>query len=676
MLSQPHLLFLHGVGPGDQDDDWKAVLAESLAKVGYPGLDGVTAVAPKYPNSLNGVDDDDPLPKLTIKVPTGNAARSNRRSFERREAAIEVMLGPHDRGTGWFGGDAVAQGALKQAKFEQAANYLGDARIRAHVLTRILKRVPSSGRLVVVGHSLGSVIAADLVRRLPADVEVVGMVTIGSPLASAGFHVAGLRATLREPPTNLAWWVNFWNPADPVTTRRGLSSMFPWMTDYRVRTRVDHHVHDATTYLKDEGVALAIGYALHGSRSRELAVVERGLDVPLDYAETFALMALRYGYLIRTQLEDSQQERYANALRHVQAGVFESLRDRRAERGAPLPTLVAGLAVDLSDPDSVADVPGRITHVSKEDAVLNLTALATANVIRPFEIDVTSKTRNAALVELTVEMGLGSQFGRDVLSADHAVRKAMAGDGANWVKWAALGAGAAALVLATGGLALAAAPGVAGAAAITSALAAFGPGGMIGGLLTAGALVGAGGGGVALGLASPATSAETVETVVVAQLTAAVLRSYQGLNQDPTTWATLVETERELLRERARLWTISDDSAPTLKELDRKLKTIDRALTYLDDEGIGPSDADASDSTRRRGAELLDRATKAFRAVDLDGDGIPDKPRARSAAEDANSALRKAMTDTAGTVGPLLRRERTGKAAASDGDANPMDTPS
>ncbi len=73
-------------------------------------------------------------------------------------------------------------------------------------------------------------------------------------------------------------------------------------------------------------------------------------------------------------------------------------------------------------------------------------------------------------------MGLGTQYARDIIAAVDVARKTLSGDGTNWVKWAAMGMGAVALVVATGGLALSAAPGVAGAAAITSALAAFGPG--------------------------------------------------------------------------------------------------------------------------------------------------------------------------------------------------------
>ncbi len=138
-----------------------------------------------------------------------------------------------------MGGDAVAAAALAQPYFSQASNYLTRPRIRAQVLLRILRRLPQLGRLVIVGHSLGSVIAADLVRRLPGGLDVVGMVTIGSPLANPRFAIDRLRDRLKEPPTNLGWWVNFWNAADPVTTHRGISSVFPWMVDFRIRRSGD-----------------------------------------------------------------------------------------------------------------------------------------------------------------------------------------------------------------------------------------------------------------------------------------------------------------------------------------------------------------------------------------------------------------------------------------------------
>lgn len=596
MPDRPILLFLHGVGT-KQNDDWKGALEGALVTLGYPGLDAARVIAPKYPHSLQGSDDNDPLPELTVNTQSGDAARQNRRAFERRMAAVEVMLGRNNRGDGWFGGDAVVDAVVTTPLvFARAKHYISNRQIRAQVLSRVLRRLPESGRLVIVGHSLGSVIAADLVRRLPRDLKVVGMVTVGSPLAHPRFDVDKLRSTLKEPPTNLDWWVNFWNAADPVTTHRGVSSIFPWMIDHRIQTDLGPHVHDAGTYLINEDVANAIGFALFGSRSKELVVQDRGVDIRLDYAETLAVMALRYGYLTKSLLEDDQQDRYAGALRQVQASTVELIRKRNDLQGRPMPAAIARLAVDLSDPESEAPEPTSISHLSKEDAVVPLVTLATANILRPFEIAVPKDTQRNAMANLTLGMGLGSQLGKDVVQAGERAQKVLAGTGKSWLKWAAIGLGAAALIAATGGLVLAAAPGLVGAAAITSALAAFGPGGMIGGLLTAGTLLSAGGGSIAVGLASPGTSADTVEAVVGSQLTAAILRELQGIEQDPTAWSNLVETRIEVQRQQARLRPLCDESAPVLKELERKLTAIDRALDHLRAHNLVPGDtAEAQD---------------------------------------------------------------------------------
>lgn len=604
MTQKPMLLFLHGVGNGEVDA-WRSVISGALAGVGYPGLDGIKIIAPKYSAALKDVDDDDPLPGLTIPAPRGEAARQNRQAFERRMGALELILGAHDPGRPRAFDGKLVDVALAFPQFVQAQHYLRSTKIRAQVMHRVLRRLPESGRVVVVAHSLGSVIAADLLRRLPPKLGVVGMVTIGSPLANPQFHVGSLRETLAEPPTNLAWWMNFWSLSDLVTGQRGVSSNFPWMADRRVCTGTDIHAHDAESYLRTEPVAKAIGLAVFGSQSKELILSSHAVEMRLDYAETVALMALRYGYLTMNRLDSEQKERFSQALRQVQGRTMELVAERNGREHRPLPAAIADLRVDLSDPASLAPEPGIVRHLSKEEAIIPLISLASTNVLLPFEITVAKSSLRESIKELTTEMGLGSQLGADALTATEQARNVVTiGGGANWLKWVALGVGVAALIAATGGLALVAAPGAFGAAAITSALAAFGPGGMIGGLLTAGTLVSAGGGGIALGLASPGTAAATVEAVIGTHLAAAILRKLQAQPQDPNTWDTLVETEIALRRELARLQPISDDSAPSLKQLRRKLDATERALEYLVEHGLvpgttaEPDDAEVSDQSR------------------------------------------------------------------------------
>lgn len=596
LSNEPILLFLHGVGTGDKDDNWRAALTETLIQLGYPELDIERVIAPKFAHALKDWDETIPMPVLTAKPLSRELAKQNRRDFEHRTAAIEFRLGRHDGGISIPGIDAVVAASVGLPFFEQARNYLKKPQIRANILDIILGKLPPSGKLVIVAHSLGSVIAADLIPRLPIGLEVAALVTIGSPLANGSFDVEDLRKTLNDPPANLSWWVNFWNPFDPVAAHRGLSSVFPWLVDFRVQSSVSLNAHDAVNYLKNKNVAEAVGFALFGSKSKEIVRFENGADIALDTAERLTLLALRYAYLIKSRLEGDLQNRYAGALRQVQASAIDAIRVRNERENRPIPHEIARLAFDFSDPDAIVLEPFPSSHIGKEEAVLFLTTIATENIIRPFEIsipkdkkDKKKDTRQEAMTDLTAEMGLGGRFGTSVFDAAERASQALSGGvGANWVKWGALGVGAAALVIAPVGLVFAAGAGLAGAAAITSALAAFGPGGMIGGLLTAGTLIGAGSGGVAFGLASSGTSAETFEAVVSRQMAAVILRKDQDLEQDPAIWQSLVETEIEVRRQYERLDEFSDESALSLKELKRKIEAIVRALNYMSENGLEP----------------------------------------------------------------------------------------
>jgi pimeloyl-ACP methyl ester carboxylesterase len=589
MSQEPFLLFLHGVGDGNKDSAWLTGLSAALSRLGYPDVDPERVIAPIYAHAMRGSDESLSLPRVTVKQPARDKVRQNRRDFERRTAALEFRLGRHNPGNGWGGAEFVVNGAASLPGFGQVRKYFGNADIRAQVLHLILEKLPAAGQIVIIGHSLGSVIAADLLQRLPSELEVVGMLTIGSPLASGRFDVDKLRESMQEPPTNLAWWANFWNVLDPVAAHRGLSSVYNWMLDFRIGTGFNHNVHDAESYLSHDAVAEAVGFALFGSTSTEIVSADHGVDIQLDASEITALVALRYAHLLKSRLEGEQAVRFAGALRQVQATAVNEIRQRNRDAKRPLPSQVARLVFDLSDPDANVPEPLPSRHLTKEDAVTLLTVLASENVIRPFEINVDRDKWRGAMKDLTAEMGLGSPYGAHVFEAAKEAQDVLSGAlMVNWKKWGALGAGAVALVVATGGLALAAAPGVVGAAVITSALAGFGPGGMIGGLLTAGTLVGAGGGGIAYSLASPDTTAETVEAVIQRRLAAAILRKRQDLEPDYTLWRILSANEIEFRREYERLDEFSDESAQALKELKKKLETIGRAMKYLSEHGLEP----------------------------------------------------------------------------------------
>lgn len=590
MSAGPVLLFLHGVGTGDVENGWQVALSGALVRFGYPALEPDRWIAPKYAYALRNGDGKYRVPAITVKQPGKDDARTNRREFERRTSAMEYRLGQHEDLPNWPGGGTVVDIAFETHPFKQAHNYLHDEQARARVLSRVLEELPTSGELLIVGHSLGSVVAADLIRRLPVSLRVAGMITIGSPLASGSVRSTDVRESMQEPPMNLGWWINFWNGFDPVAAHRGLSSVMPWLLDLRVTTPPSPRVHDAVEYLSDPRVAEAIGYAMYGSLSTDLVRTVKAVDVPLDPEERVVLLALRYAHLVATYLRDDQQDRFTGALRATQAEAVEAMLQRREAEGRPRPELIAQLAFDLADPSAGAAPPAPGMYLTREDALVQLIVLASDNFLRPFDIGFSESIKRQAMRDLTAEIGLGSALGGRVLDAVDRAEKVLAGNKApNWIKIGAMGAGAVAIVVATGGVALAAGAGLAGAAALTSALAAFGPGGMIGGLITAGSLVTAGGGGIAFGLASSGTSSEAVESIVMRQLAAVILRQKLDLEQDPAVWHLLVETERQVRRSHERLDEYSDPKSPVLVELRKKIQLVERALDFMREEGLEPA---------------------------------------------------------------------------------------
>jgi hypothetical protein len=108
--------------------------------------------------------------------------------------------------------------------------------------------------------------------------------------------------------------------------------------------------------------------------------------------------------------------------------------------------------------------------------------------------------------------------------------------------------------------------------------------------------------------------------------------------------------------------------------------------------------AEGLDATRRFSADTFSHAVDACRAVDLDGDGIPDKPRALSAVEDGGAAMKGAavaagnaigagaknagsaigglLAGTAGKVGSLVQRKKDSAALLSGPDSETGDEPS
>ena len=596
----PTLVFLHGVrnkGPwSEASKRWRSGLSAGLEAAGYAGLESIDVVEPSYADlllKLNGDPrrNDEPIPPITPSKLSSSERKQERTDFDRRMAAMERRLADAaDDGPKPIAdmAERAATTAFRLKSFREASNYMRDDAVRRGVLNRVIDQLPASGSIVIVGHSLGSVIAADLLPRIPRHLEVAGMVTIGSPLAQGNFDLGKLETDLKEPPSNLAWWVNFWSHWDPVTALRGAATVVPWLLDVRVSTPIQPMAaHSAHEYLEEELVGKAIGYALFGSQSTHLAVIETGLDVQLDHDEQLVLANLRMAHLIWRQLKGNTKHQYGGALADTQFQAVADLIAKRKLEGRSVPSAISYLQTsDVGDPDTLR-VPVLSLFPTREEAAKDLVALAVQNPLLPYEVEVKESVRINAMRQLATEMQLTAKQGEDVFDALNEASKALAGK-SKLVKWGLMGVGAVA-VAASGGLLLPAAPGLAGAAALTSALASFGPGGMIGGLVTAGALVSAGSGTIAVGAMTSGSTPDEVEGILQVQLARQILRAKWRMPIDRLVWQMWTDLERDLIRKQTRLERFSDKNSRGLKDIEHKLATVRRAIRYSIEKGLSPS---------------------------------------------------------------------------------------
>lgn len=252
------LLYLHGVGDDGTRRDWWSVL-RSIA--GDP-LDDIEVLAPDYSDLLSG---DTPvrvsgLPPMAFPHPP----LLSRRSYRARQSALHADLMAVGAGSVWpyrrrgFGRvpdliDAVGERFVMDVIYDEVNRYTREERLRRAVRMRVEEMLPPSGRVVILGHSLGALVAIDLVRHLPDGVDVPLLVTAASALARRRLPgtVADLPHTF--PYDRVGGWINVFNPSDAVTRGRPIGMQFPQAIDVVAAGSLGDH--SLATCVTEPGVA-------------------------------------------------------------------------------------------------------------------------------------------------------------------------------------------------------------------------------------------------------------------------------------------------------------------------------------------------------------------------------------------------------------------------------------
>ncbi|GHB39722.1 hypothetical protein GCM10010377_33190 [Streptomyces viridiviolaceus] len=163
----------------------------------------------------------------------------------------------------WMNGKALL------LQLAQVGRYLDRRTKKAHVgaavRARVVDGLDPERPLVVVSHSLGTVVAYEALHEHGASVSL--WVTLGSPLALGAVVLDRLVPTPASCPENVASWLNFWDRDDIVVGRPQLADWIGPSTGgvKAITTRVDSRglwTHTATKYLEHGAVARPVIEAL------------------------------------------------------------------------------------------------------------------------------------------------------------------------------------------------------------------------------------------------------------------------------------------------------------------------------------------------------------------------------------------------------------------------------
>ncbi len=229
------ILYLHGVRNDDPEQTWRTTLDANLRLHGIEdvGSRQYRIIAPSYLDLLEVAKVPQRGPRrpsakramVAAEKPNG-AAREYFLNVSRLERALGDEA--HQR-PGWMArvpSDLFADPFMK-LRFREALGYCQDAKRRHAILARVLEAVPKRGELLIVAHSLGSVVAADLLYQLSRDTRVRLLITLGSPLGTSKLRGHLTRVRTRFPFELVEAWMNVVGSMDGVTAGPGLAVRFP-----------------------------------------------------------------------------------------------------------------------------------------------------------------------------------------------------------------------------------------------------------------------------------------------------------------------------------------------------------------------------------------------------------------------------------------------------------------
>lgn len=618
MNEKTTVVFIHGDGgPGLRH--WQDTLDARMRVLGLPSLaqeSDVDVVNVRYDHVLDGLDDEPAVPRTDTKELRGEAARVE---YELRQAAAAEVLAR-------FGQDLSEKPlpfpdsrhlqALTKLYFTDVKKFTESPGARRRTLQAVLDALPDHGRVVIIGHSLGSVVALAAVTRLPDNIDVPLLLTIGSPLALDLFAKTRVETRDHFPYGRVGCWVNVYGTRDPVTGSRGVAARHPQALDYRLDIGVEH---SAIHYLDSPAVATLISTQVFPPTAPGTEVARTAAeDLVLSPDPALMPILLRFQWLhawadwARRYKAPELNARLQRAIHLLATDIEDQRLAIQRDWGEDLPAL-PNLRREAALSVSSLDIPDRVL-------LAQLVFLSQTCVETPLKVgEHKGESRPECRRAVWTAVRPGSAGRRDAEKASNVVGQSISEAEecfarTNYWPWVAAAGGLALLALTGVGLAFAAPAGLAGAAAITSTLAAFGPGGMVGGVATVAALTGTGSAAAASGVARGMSKSERKDlrdagkTMALAQVLSeqpeglrgalismlATARACQLFYLDDPgseTWDSIVLMEDACTRMADRVRGADDGSKGSpYNHWREKADDCRKALTWMSRKGLGPQD--------------------------------------------------------------------------------------
>jgi hypothetical protein len=173
------------------------------------------------------------------------------KGFGRIPLPLQAMVAAMDRR---FGAHA---GGLFVGELRQVRRYLLDPDLKTAADARVTETVTEQCQ-ILIGHSLGSVVAFELLRQHP-ERRLDLLITLGSPLG-----LRAIRHLMPDPefgaaegvPANVGGWVNLRDPRDPVACAGSLTGWWPGVRDGMVDNQ--RSAHSVERYLSKKQTGDAV----------------------------------------------------------------------------------------------------------------------------------------------------------------------------------------------------------------------------------------------------------------------------------------------------------------------------------------------------------------------------------------------------------------------------------